>query len=267
MKIDVVIPAHKKDLDTLEHCIKSIKKNVAGVDRIIVVSREKYTDLAEFFDEGGYPFSYHDISELAMGNVGWNFQQLLKLYAPLVIPKISKNVLIVDSDTVFYNPVSFFEDDLPLYNLSKDKNVMQTPFHKAVLEHIKKLLPEIFEKLPEDFFNTSGICHHMLFQKERIEDLFKKVEETDGSGDPFYKIFIKNQENQTGVSEYNLYFYFLACYYSDSYKIRKLKYKNCAKFNPLFEKLRKKYDYCSYHSYMREDASKNLISRIFNKIT
>lgn len=253
MKIDVVIPAHEKDVEILNHCIKGIKKNIAGVNRIIVVSKEKHTDLAEWHDEANYPFSYKEISKLVLGNVGWNYQQLLKLYAPLVIPDISENVLIIDADTVFYKKVKFFDGQIPLYNPSKDQDLKKTPFHNAVLEHIKKLLPKIFTDLPESTFDISGICHHMIFQKNKIEDLFAKVEEIDASGDPFYKIFIKNQANETGISEYNLYFYFLACYHKDSYKLRKLKYKNCAKFSPIKEFIRRKYDYCSYHSYMRKE--------------
>ena len=54
--IDVVIPAHKKDLATLEYAIDGIRKNIADVRRIIVVSKEKYTDKAEWFDEALYPF-------------------------------------------------------------------------------------------------------------------------------------------------------------------------------------------------------------------
>ena len=42
--IDVVIPAHKKDIDTLDLCIDGIRKNVKDVRRIIVVSKEKLTD-------------------------------------------------------------------------------------------------------------------------------------------------------------------------------------------------------------------------------
>ncbi len=256
--IDVVIPAHQKDLATLEHAIDGVRKNIVGVRRIIVVSKEKYTDKAEWFDESKYPFSFQDISDLVNGsNVGWNFQQLLKLYAVLVIPDISKNVLIVDSDTIFFRKVKFFDNGLPLYNLSKDKNLEDSNFHQVTLRHIKKILPEIAKELPEKFDeNTSGICHHMLFQKHMIEDLFLRVEKQDGSGDPFYKVFLKTCENSFGVAEYNLYFYFLICCHPDEYKIRILKYKNTSDFKKislLKERLRYKYDYCSYHSYMREE--------------
>lgn len=250
--IDVVIPAHKKDLATLEYAIDGIRKNIQDVRRIIVVSKEKFTDKAEWFDEAKYPFSYQEISDLVGGkNVGWNYQQLLKLYAVLVIPEISENVLVVDADTVFYRKVKFFEDGLPLYNLSKDKNLEKDKFYQISLDHIKKILPEIAEKFPKKFEDISGICHHMLFQKHIIEDLFSRIEAQSNTNDSFYKIFLKTAQGSFGVAEYNLYFYFLLSCHPNEYKIRILNYKNTAKFNPFWERLRRKYDYCSYHSYMR----------------
>lgn len=256
---DVVIPAHKKDLAILDYCIAGIRKNIEGVRRIIIVSKEKYTDKAEWFDESLYPFSYQEVSDLVGGhNVGWNYQQLLKLYAVLVIPEISDNVLVVDADTVFYRKVKFFENGLPLYNLSKDKNLDSSNFHQVTLKHIKKILPEIAEKFPKNFENVSGICHHMLFQKHVIKDLFAKIEAQHDNNDLFYKIFLGSGENSFGVAEYNLYFYFLISCYPQDYKIRILRYKNTSKFSPLLETLRHKYHYCSYHSYMREDGKRKV---------
>lgn len=273
--IDVVIPTHSKDIPILKYCISGIRKNVANVRRVIVVSKDKYTNDAEWFDESLYPFSYSEISSILAGaNVGWNYQQLLKLYSPLVIPNISDNVLIVDSDTVFYRPLEFIKDGFALYNLSKDKDLEFSDFHQKALRHIRKILPDIENIMPEIFDQNnqknftkrlnfldekssknsqglvSGVCHHMLFQSDVIKDLFSRIEAKDG--EKFYEIFLKNREDQTGVSEYNLYFYFLVSCYPQRYKIRLLKYKNTARFFPLFEKIRKKYDYCSYHSYMRD---------------
>ena len=261
--IDVVIPAHQKDLLTLEHAIEGIKRNVSNVRRIIVVSKEKYTNKAEWFDEALYPFSYSEISDLVGGqNVGWNLQQLLKLYSSLVIPDISENVLIVDADTVFYRQVKFFEDDLPLYNLAKDKNLHKDKFHAQTLSHIKEIMPEIAENLPQKYDYISGICHHMLFQRNIIKDLMQRIEKR--YGDDFYKVFLKKGKTAFGVAEYNLYFYFLVSCFPKKFKIRILQYKNTVKFNPLLERLRKKYDYCSYHSHMRSDQSG--LSKLFDKI-
>ena len=49
--IDVIIPAHRKDLPTLPYCVKNAKKFVKNVGRVIVVSKEKLVDNAEWFEK------------------------------------------------------------------------------------------------------------------------------------------------------------------------------------------------------------------------
>lgn len=278
-KIDVVIPAHSKDAKTLAYAIEGVKRNVVDHRRIIVVSKYRLSNEAEWFDEALYPFSYEAIENLMNGqNVGWNYQQLLKFYAAFVIPDIGENILILDADTVFYRRVRFFDNGLPLYNLSKDINLESDIFYKNSSNHISKLLPQINDKLPEVFVEKkpesfakklnfltsfdqknavgllSGICHHMIFQKSLLKKLFLEVETVDGSGDEFFNIFLKTSSQTMGVSEYNLYFYFLAAYCQNSFKVRILNYKNTGRFFPFLEKIRKKYDYCSYHSYLQKKA-------------
>ena len=101
--VDVVIPCVEKDLYTLERCIEHVKENLEGVRRVIVVSPQKYTENAEWFNEKNYPFSKDDVNAY-LGKVdttnypriGWYYQQLLKFYAPFVIPEIAENILILD---------------------------------------------------------------------------------------------------------------------------------------------------------------------------
>lgn len=294
MLIDVVIPVHEKDLRTIEHCIKGIKRNVQSLRNVYIVSKASYSDNAIWFDEAKFPFSYNKIKELTNGrSVGWAYQQLLKLYSPLVIPNILSNVLIVDADTIFYKKVNFFQDGIPLYNLSKDLDLYKSEFHHETCKHIKSLLPQIVTKYPEIFNNEiktysqtcekflnklnfatirdrgcakyikSAVCHHMLFQKNIIKHLFEVVRKTEKSDCEFYEIFLKKFGNLGFVSEYNLYFYFLITFHPQNYKIRMLNYKNTSIFRPLFEMMRGKYDYCSYHSYMAKDG---LLEKIANKL-
>ena len=92
--IDIVIPTHKKDLQILEYCIEAAKKKIVGAGRIIVISKERYSENAEWFDEALFPFSIELVQSYVGSTCGWYFQQLLKFYAPLVIPNISENVLL-----------------------------------------------------------------------------------------------------------------------------------------------------------------------------
>ncbi|MAZ80719.1 MAG: hypothetical protein CMP18_02925 [Rickettsiales bacterium] len=295
MLFDAVIPVHKNDIRTLEHCIKGIKCNAINLRNVYYISDYEYSQNAIWCNQQLFPFKFKEIKALTYGKASiWVYQQLLKLYAPLIIPNILPNILILDCDTIFFKKVNFFEKSIPLYNLGKDLNLFKSEFYCQTTEHIKKLIPQIEKKYPEIFFNSSkdydllcdrflkklnylsyshknrakylksGVCNHMIFQRNIIEHLFEVVKRNDRSNDEFYKIFLRKFLNLNFVSEYNLYFYFLITYYPQSYKIRMLKYNSTSVFKPHIDMMRFKYDYCSYHSHLANDS---IISRIVNKIT
>lgn len=254
--IDVVIPCTEKDISTLDQCIEGIRKNCHNVNRIIVVSSKCLTDKAEWYDESLYPFSKYDIaaylnhhdeesiaSYLKPGSrIGWYYQQLLKLYSPFVIPGISTNVLIVDSDVIFLNPVKFLDNTgAGLYTTGKG-------YHKSYFEHAQKLI----SGLKKVYHKKSGISHHMLFQKIVLRDLFNYVENQHHT--EFWKAFctlIDPQElDGSGASEYEIYFNFVFSR-TDQVKIRKLKWKDSSLINKCQYFRNAKYHYVAFHSYLR----------------
>lgn len=248
--IDVVIPAVDKDNDSLNLCIKGIRENCKNVRRIIVVSRNKLTDEAEWFNEADYPFSIKDIdarlyhsqvSESIHERTGWYYQQLLKLYVFTVIPDISSNVLILDSDTIFLNPVEFLNDaHAGLYNTGIE-------YHHPYFEHMRRLLPSLRKLYP----HISGITHHMLFQKCVVEDLFSCVEDLHKI--PFWQAFcncVDTQRTHSGASEYEIYFNFVFSR-TNQVEIRQLKWKDVPFFNgPAYKN--EGYHYVSCHAYLRK---------------
>lgn len=258
--IDVVIPATRKDLVSLEACINGIKSSCQQIRRIIVVSSEAFTKKAEWFDENKFPFSKADIAfylnqgdaaaaadylNESRSRAGWYFQQLLKLYAPFVIPGISSNVLVLDADTIFLRPVKFIDSEgNALYNPG-------TEYHKFYFEHFEKMLPGYKKIYPQ----YSGISHHMLFQKEILERLFATVEEFHEQ--PFWKIFClmvdKEQLRAAGASEYEIYFNFVFAN-SAKVKIRELRWTNTLSFDIIGKKglagfAWRMFDYVSCHKY------------------
>lgn len=259
-QFDIVIPVHKKDLAVLEYCIEAARKKIVGVRRIITVSAKRHTNNAEWFPESQFPFSMDFVREYTGDSCGWYLQQLLKLYAPLVIPDISENVLILDSDSVFFRRTKMFDNyGRPFYNISKDTKLCRRPFDIAVAKHIEKLWPAISRSnLPAEFKDISGICHSMMFNRKIIEELFEKVEKHDGSGDKFYKIFLKHADVWHSASEYQIYFNFLLIFHRDKISIRKLKYKNTSDLNIQKYRKRLKYAYCSFHSYLQNKRSNSL---------
>ncbi len=248
--IDVIIPAAEKDLGTLDLCIKGIRQNCSQVKRVIVISNRKLTDQAEWFNEKKFPFSIQEVarhlpvpkdSALTFKRTGWYFQQLLKLYACYVIPKVSSNVLCLDADTIFLNQVEFIDSSgTPLYNPGIE-------YHKPYFIHMQKLLPG----LDRFYAEHSGISHHMLFQKEALNDLFKRVELQHSM--EFWKAFCvcvdPEEVSGSGASEYETYFNFLS-YTSRKARIRKLKWDNIQSLTRLSQYKREKYHYVSCHVYL-----------------
>lgn len=259
LTVDIVIPTHKKDLQILEYCIDAAKRKIVGAGRIIVISAEKYSNNAEWFDEKLFPFSIELVRESVGESAGWYFQQLLKLYAPLIIPNISENVLILDSDTVFFRRVKMLDENGRAFcTISKDENAERHDFDQRVAEHTERMLSSLATKnLPREFQGISGINHNMIFNREILRDLFNKVA-AQHNGEPFYKVFLKFSQQLHSASEYQIYFCFLLIYHRDKIRIRKLCYKNTSDINIRKYQKRFKYHYCSFHSYLRGTRSNSI---------
>lgn len=254
--IDVVIPCVEKDLPILEFCIDGIRKNGENIRRIYIISKTQLTSSAEWVDEKLFPFTQYDLAleifkdpvqaqqflQSPNSRIGWIYQQFLKLYAPFVIPNISQNVLILDADTVFLNPVSFLgPNGEGLYNPSTNR------FRRFYREHITRVIPWI----KKAYNGYSGICHHMLFQRPILEDLFKTIEKEHKT--TFWKALCHaidlKEVYKSCLSEYELYFNF-AFSKTNQVQMRMLKWCDTASQDFSTFKING-YDYVSCHSYLR----------------
>lgn len=254
--IDVVIVSHPKDKGTLDLCIDGIRENCKNIGRVIVVSSEKLTDKCEWFDEKDYPFSIEDVlTAIGKGDkskskkyfkthyrpVGWYLQMLLKLYAPFVIPGISSNVLVIDADTIFMNPVEFLNDSnggLFCYSTLRAKN--------RYLQHAGRLVPG-YKRV---YSKVYSVCHHMLFQRAILEDLFNTVEQHHKTS--FWNAFCDcvDIDGIGGASEYEIYYNF-ALRRTNQVELRKLKWKNSGSIEQRNRYKKNGYHFVSFHTYMR----------------
>ena len=108
------------------------------------------------------------------------------------------------------------------------------------------------KKLDKDFIRVdeekSGICHHMIFEKKYLDEIFSKIEKNHN--DTFYNVFLKLSAggNPNGASEYEIYFNYILKYHPTKIKIRKLNWQNknytSNKNNTLH--------YVSAHHYLRK---------------
>lgn len=221
---DIVIMVGPHDKDVIRAQVEFTKKNIIGYRNIYLVSFDPTINVngCITIDEKIFPFNIDTVAAFHEKNDrnGWYLQQLLKLYSCNVIPHIMDRYLVIDSDTFFIKKTHFIENNRPLYCLGFEYNV---PY----FEHIARLDNEIVRVDPR----FSGICHHMMFEKKYVNEIFERVE--NKHRDLFYNVFLKLVDGKhitgSGASEYELYFNYMLIFHSDKIKLRFLKWMNSEK--------------------------------------
>jgi len=241
---DIVTPCGPNDLEVVQQQVMYTKKNVIGYRNIYIITNL----VAEIsgciiVPESVFPFGIKDVAEAHGENTrnGWYLQQMLKMYAGEYIPGILDKWLVIDSDTFFLKPTTFFKNGRPCYAVGRE-------YWLPYFNHMARLHPGL-KRFNE---SISGICHHMMFEKQIVEQLFKMVEEVH-EGVPFWKLFFGKVEEKdkkgSGGSEYEIYFNYLLNYHQDRIQIRILRWANVRTFMPDCG-----LDYISYHWHMREGS-------------
>jgi len=226
MSFDIVIPLGPNEISRIHKQIEFTKKNVIGYRNIYIVTCNNniVIDDCIMIDENIFPFKdfikeYFDKCNGKKSRIGWYFQQLIKLYALFYIPDILENCLILDADVFFLRPINFIENNIPIYTTGNEYNI---PY----FEHMK-LLHTSFQKVHHE----SGICHHMMFNKNYIQEIFDLVENEHKK--PFWQAFMLCVDEHTcsgsGASEYELYFNYMVKNHNDKIKIRRLNWRNASR--------------------------------------
>ena len=236
---DIVIPLGPYDLNLIQSQIEYTKKNIIGYRNLYIISRDNRLNINECFmiDEKIFPFSIETVLNIhgKSNRHGWYLQQLLKLYAGLVIPNILDTYLVIDADTFFLKPNTFIEDGKCLYNYGFEH-------HPSYFNHMKRMNNNLTKQI-----DKSGICHHMMFETKYINELFESIEKIHK--DVFYNVFLKcvlpNDYELSGASEYEIYFNYMLYNHPDKIKIRSLKWKNDRNLI-----LNEEYDYISIHYWL-----------------
>ena len=261
--IDVVIPCHPKDAILLNRCIWGIRTYGKNIRRIIVISSVQITEQAEWFPEDAFPFTKDDLLKAIFNydqnscdayasnknnRIGWMFQQLLKLYAPFVIPDISSNVLVLDADAVFFKPTAFLNSEGGAYLTAA------TEYFACYFEHAQRLIPN-FRRVAK----VSGIAHHMLFQRAILEDLFQTIETAHRM--PVWQAMCVCVDKEllylSPFSEYEIYFNFCLAR-TNQVKVRQLLWGNVTSIKAINNKQKQGYDYAACHSHKRKGRAQTM---------
>jgi len=243
MSFDLVILVGPKDKDIINKSIEYNKTNIIGHRNIYLISAfpdlevnncitidEKVFDVyRQYVDENLNPRISH--------RKGWYFQQLIKLYAKHVLGDLLDWYLVVDADTMFLKPVTFVKEGKLCYNYGSENNPHYF-IHSRLLH----------ESLTRQNHKMSGICHHMIFDKNKLDQLFELVESKHQK--EFYKVFVDfvNPGHHSGASEYEIYFNYILKYHKKDIVIRGLKWENSKHIID-----NGKNDYISVHHYLRNN--------------
>ena len=238
---DIVIPVGPNDISIINQQIEYTKANIIGYRNIYLVSFDKtlLVNGCITVPETIFPFSINTVSQIhnPQSRNGWYLQQLLKLYAGIVIPNILDKYLVIDSDTFFLKPTTFIENNKCLYNYGSE-------YHVPYFEHMSRLDNMLTKQIPD----KSGICHHMIFETKYILEIINKIETTHN--DNFYNVFLKSVSQKdipySGASEYEIYFNYMLKNHPNEIEIRNLKWENTSSIPK-----NSNYDYVSIHWYRR----------------
>jgi FkbM family methyltransferase len=242
---DLIIPVGPEDREIVKKQIEFTKKNVIGYRNIYLICYDPTITLdgCITINENIFPFTIDTVAKFhgKLSRNGWYLQQLLKLYAGMVIPNILDKYLVIDSDTFFLKPTTFIEHGKCLYNYG---DADWPPY----FEHMHKLVN--FKNVGE----KSGICHHMMFETKYVKELIELVETKHG--DFFYNVFLKlvAEINGAGASEYEIYFNYILKNHKDKITIRKLECADVSTFTIKidYDCANIPYNYVSYHWHIRD---------------
>ena len=246
-KFDIVICVGPNDLDFINTQIEYTKKYINNFNNIFLISCDPSLSIAGTItvNEQVFPFSKNDVNNIIKNNerCGWYYQQLLKWYAPFVIKNLSDKYLVLDSDTLFLKPTNFVSND------GKCMYAYGSEYHLPYFNHMNKLHP-----LLNKMVNVSGICHHMMFEKQIIMEICALVEQYHNL--PFFNCFLNMVDpmhwNGSGASEYEIYFNFIIKNHRNSIVVRHLNWSNVRSLENILSP-NNSYDYVSYHHYLRQN--------------
>lgn len=206
--LDVVIPVLEKDLKVLPLCLEGVRRCVGHrIGEIYLVSPEsekvrtfcRENDL-HFVEESsvlGYgPKEVGFITESGKNRSGWLFQQLIKLSGAL---GTNRHYLVIDADHVLLARHLFLaKGGCSVFYRS-------TEHHTPYYENIRRLTG----LCSGGFFSYSYVTHKMVFDKERLRELRRLIEERNGMAWDQAIIASLDRREMSPFSEFELYGYYV----------------------------------------------------------
>ena len=265
--IDVVVPAHHKDFETLSHCVRGIARHVEGVRRICVVADQRFESRVGLVEWVAEPDSLPGVAEIRAQwerhdrsnarRAPWVFQQLLKLGAKQYVDGLSERYLVVDSDVIFLRAVSFTGPRFP-YSRSTELN---PPY----AESYRRL---IGEDQPGD---QSYTAHHMLYDQGFLGELFDEIQSRHGKSWAQAYVDAVDFREPNSINEQDTYAHWVISRHAEDAEHRQLRWRDSNFVPALLGRavLSLDYDFVAAHAYRRESKAqrlKHVLARVRDEV-
>ena len=241
--IDVLIPVGPKDGEMAKICALSARHYIKDIGTVWIVGhRDLEIPDTVYVDEAQLPFSLGDVAaRLGVSDrAGWYFQQLVKLHAPILIPDLRKQYLVVDADTFFLRECRFIEDGRPAFNLGIE-------YHEPYFEHMQRLHPNLVKPMM-----YSGITHTLVYDRIWLQEMISLIEHQHG-GKNFWKIYLDEVDpahrEHSGAAENELYFTYCVLKHINDIVIKSVKWSNISNIDDINHAD----SYASLHWYLRDE--------------
>ena len=247
--IDFIFPCHPKDFPSLKIAVDGVKNNVSCCNRIFVVSKENpnIEGVIHFNERAYYKYITKEKVEEIWSEKNpslsyrskWVYQQFIKLLSGKVIPDLTDSFVLVDADTIFLRDVPF---DIEKFYYCRAKE-----YHKPYLEPIKKLFGI------EKTIGFSTICHHMIFNKEKLNDMISEIENRFDSSFVDAILGVLDYNQGSCMSEWDIYANYMILNHPEMCKNRQLEWHDIyiVPNEKHVEELKNHFDFVSCHAYMR----------------
>jgi hypothetical protein len=168
--LSVLIPVAFKDSHKVRHVVESVQRHVMhSLERICLVGDPDVAHVAkscgvDFLHENDVlppEFASWMFIPRGMDRSGWLKQQLLKLSCDELFS--TSHTLVIDSDTIFLQPVQFLDGEDPIFYCSSEYH---SPYFRAMRE-----FADVRKQV-----SVSFVSHHMVLPHEVVRDLKRRAE-------------------------------------------------------------------------------------------
>ena len=248
--IPAYVPCHPKDLPTLPFCLEALGRH-PQVGEITVIGEQSLAPRC-------HSLGVAHINELELldpwfpadapfGDWRWYYAMFLKLSISFLADAPDR-YLVCDADNVFLHPFPLIDEG------------SGAVLHPRMTDHIVQYYAGIGELLGRDVrYEGSHNAHFMIFRPTIVREMLAHFARVSGrasaEGQDVLRAFLAGLDRKTrSFSEYDAYGYFVRQHAPGEMEWvqrRQLNVLYVDPSQPVFDRIRRHYDYASFHSYRR----------------